>query len=72
MKMIRQYLFKNYQRLLMTGMICLSAGILIDRFAGDTGILNFLEGVFIGMSVVFNLTGLYMFGGNRTISDRES
>jgi hypothetical protein len=67
MKIIRQYLFKNYQRLLLTGMICLSAGILIERFAGDTGILNFLTGVFIGMSIVFNLTGLYLFGRKRII-----
>ncbi|TFH05346.1 MAG: hypothetical protein E4H14_12940 [Candidatus Thorarchaeota archaeon] len=45
--------------LLPLGGICLAIAILVDRFLlVDTPILDFLVGVFTGISLVLNLVGL--------------
>ena len=41
------------------GGICLSAALLIDRFAGNGTLVDFLVGLLIGLSIVLNLVGLY-------------
>jgi hypothetical protein len=49
--------------LLPLGGICLAVAILADRFLViDNGILDFIVGVFTGMSMVLNLVGLWKAG----------
>ncbi len=46
--------------LIPSGGICLAIAILSDRFLMvDVPVLDFIIGVFTGMSVVLNLVGLY-------------
>jgi hypothetical protein len=39
-------------------MIFLAVAILLKRFGGQSGVLAFVEGVLIGLSLVFNITYL--------------
>ena len=43
------------------GCTCLSIAVLMDRFVIGDGIIDFLIGVLIGMSIVLNLVALYRF-----------
>ena len=45
--------------LLPFGGLCLAVAIGLDRFLVGDGILDFAVGVFIGLSMVLNLAGLY-------------
>ena len=45
--------------LIPVGGICLAAAILIDRFVGPGALVDFLVGLFTGLSIVLNLLGLY-------------
>lgn len=51
-------LMKN-EWLIPLGSICLAVALLMDRFLVGEGILDFLIGLLIGVSVVLNLMGLY-------------
>jgi hypothetical protein len=45
----------NKNLALQTGIISFAVAILIKRFLPSTNISNFLEGVLIGLSIVFNM-----------------
>jgi hypothetical protein len=49
---------RNPGILLSVGMICLAAAILLKRFGGQSGKLAFIEGMLIGVSLVFNIAYL--------------
>lgn len=51
---------RNTEILLSLGMIFLASAILLKRFAGQSGVLAFVEGVLIGLSMVFNITYLIL------------
>ena len=51
---------RNTGTLLSFGMIFLAVAILLKRFAGQSGIPAFIEGVLIGLSLVFNVTYLIL------------
>jgi hypothetical protein len=46
---------KNKEIMLTTGMFSLAFAILLDRFAGVGPIINFLCGLFTGLSLTMNL-----------------
>jgi len=48
--------------LIPIGGICLAAAILMDRFVGPGASVDFLVGLFTGLSIVLNLLGLYRRG----------
>ena len=45
--------------LIPLGVLCLAAALLVDRFIPGEGILDFIIGVLIGLSMTLNLVGLY-------------
>jgi hypothetical protein len=51
--------------LLSFGMICLAVAILLKRFVGQSGTLAFIEGMLIGLSLVFNITYLILIRRKR-------
>lgn len=51
---------RNTGILLSLGMIFLAAAILLKRFGGQSGVLAFIEGLLIGLSLVFNITYLIL------------
>jgi hypothetical protein len=51
-------LLRDPGTLLSVGMICLAAAILLKRFGGQSRALAFIEGMLVGMSLVFNLAYL--------------
>jgi hypothetical protein len=42
------------------GMICLSLGILIDKFLHSNNILDFIEGFLCGLSIVLNIYYIFV------------
>jgi hypothetical protein len=46
-------------------MIFLAVAILLKRYAGQSGILAFIEGLLIGLSLVFNITYLILIRRER-------
>ena len=63
---LREYLLQNSQIPLTIGMICLVIGIILSRYFIGIRIADFLAGMFMGLSVVFNLTGLILIRKERT------
>ncbi len=49
---------KNENVLLSIGMISLVIALVLGRFGPDTSIAHFLEGLFMGLSLVLNLAFL--------------
>ena len=49
----------------MIGMLSLAISVLSGRFFKGYPLIDFLEGVFCGISVVMNITFLYKFGKER-------
>jgi len=56
---------RDTRKLLSFGMIFLAAAILLKRFGGQSGILAFIEGLLIGLSLVFNITCLILIRRER-------
>ena len=56
---------RDTRTLLSFGMIFLAVAILLKRFAGQSGILAFIEGLLIGLSLVFNITYLILIRRER-------
>lgn len=56
---------RDTRTLLSFGMIFLAVAILLKRFAGQSGILAFTEGLLIGLSLVFNITYLILIRRER-------
>ncbi|MFH1014041.1 MAG: hypothetical protein V1769_06005 [Thermoplasmatota archaeon] len=54
-------LLKNKETMLSIGMISLALSIVLRRYGGESTILNFLEGVLIGLSLVLNLVFLILY-----------
>jgi hypothetical protein len=56
---------RDTRTLLSVGTLCLAASILLKRFGGQSGILAFIEGLLIGISLVFNITYLILIRRER-------
>lgn len=56
---------KNKEVMLTIGMFSLTIAILLDRFAGAGTIIDFLCGLFTGLSVVMNLGYLIKYRAER-------
>ncbi len=54
-------IIKNDNVLLSIGMISLVIALALGRFGPDTSIAYFLEGLFMGLSLVMNLAFLFRF-----------
>jgi hypothetical protein len=52
---------KNKEIMLVIGMFSLSIAIILDRFAGIGTIMNFLYGLFTGLSLTMNLCYLIKY-----------
>jgi hypothetical protein len=52
-------LLRKNGALIPFGGICLSAALLIDRFAGTGTLVDFFVGLFTGLAIILNLVGLY-------------
>jgi hypothetical protein len=61
-------LLKNDSALLPLGSFCLVAAILLGRFVHGVPYMDFLEGVLIGASLVFNLAYLVRLRSKRNRS----
>jgi hypothetical protein len=53
----------------MIGMLSLAISVLLGRFFREYPLIDFLDGVFCGISVVMNITFLYKFGKERRSID---
>lgn len=51
---------KLKQYLIPIGMITLASSIIINRFLNENGMLDFVSGFLIGLSIVANLVGIIM------------
>ena len=49
---------ENREAALSIGMLCLVGAIVLKRFGGDVPHVAFIEGVLLGISVVFNIAYL--------------
>jgi len=47
------------------GMLSLAISVLLGRFFSGYSIIDFLDGMFCGISIVMNITFLYKFGKER-------
>jgi hypothetical protein len=52
-------MIEKKETLLSIGLFSLSIAILLRFFAGEGNIIDFLEGLFIGLSLVFNVVYLW-------------
>lgn len=58
-------IIKNDNVLLAIGMISLTISHILKRYGPDISIVHFLEGMFLGMSLVLNLVFLIRYGMNK-------
>jgi hypothetical protein len=56
---------KNPLSIISAGVICAALSVILGRFAGDWSGVDFMQGVFAGMSIPLNIYGLYLFGRQR-------
>jgi hypothetical protein len=61
---VRMFL-RDTRILLSLGMIFLAVAILLKRFGGQSGVLAFIEGLLIGLSLVLNITYLILIRRER-------
>lgn len=52
---------KKYTNYLIAGQFTLVAGILLHRITPITPIIDFLSGMFIGLSIVFNIATIVYY-----------
>lgn len=64
--MILRNRVKNYQLWGGMGGLCLAVSLLLSRFAPELASVDFLEGMLIGLSLVFNLTFLIRWRKERS------
>ena len=62
---LRNYI-KNYTTYAGLGGLCLSVSLILNRFLPDIPASDFLQGVFLGMSLVFNIYFLIQWRRERT------
>ncbi|MCP5105465.1 MAG: hypothetical protein GY950_18910 [bacterium] len=58
-------MIKNNNVLLAIGMISLVLSILLGRYGPDVSVVHFLEGLFLGMSLVLNLAFLIRYAASK-------
>ena len=51
-------MFKKKEGLLLAGLVCLFFAIIFTYSFDETGLTDFFQGLFMGLSVVFNITYL--------------
>ena len=51
-------MFKKKEGLLLAGLFCLFSAIIFTYSFDETGLTDFFQGLFMGLSVVFNITYL--------------
>jgi len=51
--------FRNPKYFLPLGLLCIAISVIVSHFFPPDPITDFLVGVFAGMSVVFNIAGIY-------------
>lgn len=56
---------RNPQNMLLIGTSSLALAIFIGVFGGDNSVLNFLEGLFLGISLAMNLAYLLILRKTR-------
>ncbi len=60
-------MFKKKEGLLLAGLVCIFFAIIFKYSFDETGLTDFLQGLFIGLSVVFNISYLIKIRLNRVI-----
>ncbi len=60
-------MFKKKEGLLLAGLVCIFFTIIFKYSFDETGLTDFLQGLFIGLSVVFNISYLIKIRLNRVI-----
>ena len=53
-------MFINKRLAIPLGMLCLTISILLNRFGGGLPHVAFFEGMFLGLSLTFNIFGLIL------------
>ena len=61
-------MFKKKEGLLIAGMVCIFFAIIFKYSFDETGLTDFLQGVFMGLSIVFNISYLIKIRVSRTSS----
>ncbi len=56
---------RDTRTLISVGTLCLAGSILLKRFAGQSRALAFVEGLLLGLSLVFNITYLILIRRGR-------
>jgi len=56
---------------LVIGMLSITISIILGRFFEGIPVINFLEGMFSGISMVMNLTFLYKFGREHRLAENN-
>ena len=62
-------MIKDKNVILALGMFSLIIAILLGRYVDRTPVIAFLEGLFYGLSIVFNIYSLILFRKNRRTVD---
>ena len=62
----RNRILQNSRHALGIGMFCFVIGIILSRYFEGIRLADFLAGMFMGLSVVFNITGLILIRKERT------
>jgi len=57
---------KNYSTWGGIGGLCLAVSLLLGRFAPELPVSDFLQGMFLGLSLVFNIAFLIQWRRHRT------
>lgn len=65
--MILRKTVKNHRTWGGVGGLCLAVSILLGRFGPEMPASDFIQGMLIGMSLVFNITFLILWRKHRTV-----
>ncbi|MCP4686157.1 MAG: hypothetical protein GY867_12030 [bacterium] len=63
--MLLRNLIKNNLVWSLAGSVCLTTSLLLWRFGPQYPTMNFLQGMLLGLSLVFNITFLILWGKAR-------
>ena len=64
--MVLRRTFKNYLIWGSLGALFMTASLLLGQFGPDLPASDFVQGMLLGMSLVFNITFLILWGKHRT------
>lgn len=65
-------IYRKNESMFIIGTSSLLLAILLGRFGGQQVLMNFLEGLFTGLSLVMNLCFLIRFGKERRMNVKQS